>query len=399
MGSYQPAGVDLDGNITNAPLTNDTFSIYTFDARNRLSNAGGVTNTYDAINNRIGQTYGTNSTSYVVNPNSELPQVLMRVKNGVTNYYIYGVGLLYQITETATTTNTLTYHYDFRGSTIALSTESGLVTDRIEYSAYGLTTYRTGTNDTPFLFNGRYGVQTDPNGLLYMQARYYNPYLCRFLSADPSGFAGGLNQYIYANGNPVSYLDPFGLNAQTTGDNSQSWIGIYNNFATAVVPGQAAWNNAMSSWQAGNYGMAALDTATMVGQDVLFALTLGGSSVATPALNTVESGTTSVFWSGYGSRITAENWAAGSGGQTLSMSSFAIGEDATLAEAQSASTAFARSAVGDIQVFQPAAGVPINSIWSQFEYPTLMQNPNVNSITFQIFNESGNIIKTIFVPR
>ena len=69
---------------------------------------------------------------------------------------------------------------------------------------------RGGTNDTPFLYNGRYGVMTDPNGLLYMRARYYNPYLCRFINPDPAGFAGGLNFYAYANGNPVSYLDPFG---------------------------------------------------------------------------------------------------------------------------------------------------------------------------------------------
>jgi hypothetical protein len=62
---------------------------------------------------------------------------------------IYGAGLLYQVTETATVTNTLTYHYDYRGSTIALSTDNGNVTDRIEYSLYGLTTYRVGTNDTP----------------------------------------------------------------------------------------------------------------------------------------------------------------------------------------------------------------------------------------------------------
>jgi RHS repeat-associated protein len=79
--------------------------------------------------------------------------------------------------------------------------------------AYGLTTYRTGTNDTPFLFNGRYGVQSDANGLLYMQARYYNPYLCRFVSSDPSGFGGGLNTYAFAEGNPVSLIDPFGLGA------------------------------------------------------------------------------------------------------------------------------------------------------------------------------------------
>jgi RHS repeat-associated protein len=214
---------DLDGNLTYAPLTNSTFVTQTFDARNRLTSSGGVTNFYDAANNRIGQNYGTNTTTFVLNPNAKLPQVLMRIKNGVTNYYIYGAGLLYQITETAAKTNTLTYHYDYRGSTIALSTDSGLVTDRIEYSAYGLTTYRAGTNDTQFLYNGRYGVMTDQNGLLYMRARYYNPYLCRFLNPDPSSFKGGLNHYAYANGNPVSYRDPSGLGA-VGGNNTLSWL-------------------------------------------------------------------------------------------------------------------------------------------------------------------------------
>ena len=56
-----------------------------------------------------------------------------------------------------------------------------------------------------------YGVQTDPNGLLYMRARYYNPYISRFLNPDPSGFASGLNFYLFANGNPISNEDPFGL--------------------------------------------------------------------------------------------------------------------------------------------------------------------------------------------
>ncbi len=70
----------------------------------------------------------------------------------------------------------------------------------------------------------QYGVQTDPNGLLYMKARYYNPYICRFLNPDPSGFAGGLNLYAAFNGNPISNVDPTGLGA--VGDNSAaaSWI-------------------------------------------------------------------------------------------------------------------------------------------------------------------------------
>jgi len=72
------------------------------------------------------------------------------------------------------------------------------------------------TSGPPFLYNGQFGVQTDPNGLLYMRARYYNPYICRFLNADPSGFGGGLNFYLFCNGNPISETDPFGL---------QSWIG------------------------------------------------------------------------------------------------------------------------------------------------------------------------------
>ena len=215
---------DTNGNLTSAPLTNSTLVSYAYDARNRLLNVGGVTNAYDAMNNRVGLTSGTNSTVLVVNPNAKLPQVIMRIRNGVTNYYIYGVGLLYQITETATATNTLTYHYDFRGSTVALSADNGQVTDRIEYSAYGLTTYRVGLTDTPFLFNGRYGVQTDANGLLYMRARFYNPYLCRFNNPDPSGFAGGLNHYAYANGNPISLLDPFGLGAINDGSANSSWL-------------------------------------------------------------------------------------------------------------------------------------------------------------------------------
>ena len=203
--------LDPDGNLLSGPLTNDMFATFTYDARNRLRNVGGVTNYYDAANNRIGQAYGTNSIVYIINPNAKLPKVLMRIKNGVTNYYVYGPGLLYQVTEQSGGTNTLTYHYDYRGSTIALTDSSGNLRDRFEYSLYATLTYRAGTDDTPFLFNGQFGVMSDPNGLLYMQARYYNPFLCRFLNPDPTGFSGGMNFYVYANGNPANNVDPFGL--------------------------------------------------------------------------------------------------------------------------------------------------------------------------------------------
>jgi len=141
----------------------------------------------------------------------------------MTFVLIYLLMLFYQVTETPAATNTLTYYYDYRGSTIALTGDNGLPTDRMEYSLYGTMTYHAGSADTPFLFNGGYGVMTDPNGLLYMRARYYSPFLCRFLNPDPSGFAAGLNFYVYANGNPASMTDPMGLDALSENMPSASW--------------------------------------------------------------------------------------------------------------------------------------------------------------------------------
>jgi RHS repeat-associated protein len=48
-------------------------------------------------------------------------------------------------------------------------------------------------------------------GLQYLQQRYYDPLAGRFISADPIGFAGGLNVYGYASNDPIGRVDPFGL--------------------------------------------------------------------------------------------------------------------------------------------------------------------------------------------
>jgi RHS repeat-associated protein len=206
--------MDNDGNMTYGPGTNNTFGTYTYDARNELTSAGGLSYGYDPAGNRTKLTNGAAITTFVVNPQGS--QVLMRINAGRTNYYIYGVGLDYEIDVTGSTVTTAYYHFDCRGSAVTLTDGSGNPTDIIEYSAYGSTTYRYGTNDTSFLYNGQFGVQTDPNGLLYMRARYYNPYITRFVNADPSGFNGGLNFYAFCNDNPINAEDPFGLSGQVS---------------------------------------------------------------------------------------------------------------------------------------------------------------------------------------
>ena len=66
--------------------------------------------------------------------------------------------------------------------------------------------------NTPWLWHGRHGVWTDKHtGMHQMRARWYSSALRRFLNPDPAGFAGGSNFYLYANGDPVSMIDPFGL--------------------------------------------------------------------------------------------------------------------------------------------------------------------------------------------
>jgi RHS repeat-associated protein len=48
-------------------------------------------------------------------------------------------------------------------------------------------------------------------GLLYRRNRYFDPKSGRFTQEDPTGIAGGLNVYGFANGDPVNFSDPFGL--------------------------------------------------------------------------------------------------------------------------------------------------------------------------------------------
>lgn len=84
-----------------------------------------------------------------------------------------------------------------------------------EYYAYGSTSYQAGRSVAEVsLKRYRYtGMERDEEtGFAYHGARYYAPWLGRWLSADPSGADNdGLNLYAYVHNNPVTYVDPSGL--------------------------------------------------------------------------------------------------------------------------------------------------------------------------------------------
>ena len=202
---------DLDGNM----LLNGAIAC-TYDSANRLISAGGHTYTYNAEDVRIRNLCSDADTTYTYDVNCKLNRLLSKTTNGNTTKYVYGRGLIGEEKCNAFKT----YHFDARGSTIALTNEDGNITDTLHYDTYGKLTSHVGESFIIFGYNGRDGVITDKNGLIYMRARYYSPEMKRFVNADivagEISNAITLNRFAYANGNPVSFVDPFGLSVALT---------------------------------------------------------------------------------------------------------------------------------------------------------------------------------------
>jgi len=98
------------------------------------------------------------------------------------------------------------------GTARRLVDAAGTATDAYSLDAFGR--YMGGWGNptqNPYRFGAAWGYLTDTpgSGLLQLGARYYWPEVGRFLQQDPVG--DGMNWYLYAVANPVSFIDPEGL--------------------------------------------------------------------------------------------------------------------------------------------------------------------------------------------
>ena len=101
------------------------------------------------------------------------------------------------------------YVHDPQGNTTALVDEDGQITDTWEYSAFGEVESHTGSSPTPFTWNGAHGYYTDPTGLTYVRARYYNAPNGQWQTMDP--LWPNEPAYSYVGGNPITRSDPTGM--------------------------------------------------------------------------------------------------------------------------------------------------------------------------------------------
>ena len=148
-------------------------------------------------------------------------------EGGLTTVYI---GDYYEWRSDSTTTTQVKYYYaggtrvsmrsngvltwllgDRLGSTTITATENGTLASEQKYTAWGQT--RSGSVGTDRQYTGQ--INEAQLGIYFYSARYYDPLLGRFISADSiipqPGSPLAWDRYSYVYSNPVNFTDPSGF--------------------------------------------------------------------------------------------------------------------------------------------------------------------------------------------
>lgn len=129
----------------------------------------------------------------------------------------------------------LRYHYDDHLGSCAVELDgNGALMSLEAYYPFGGTAWWAARSAVEADYKTiRYsGKEMDLSGLYYFGARYYAPWLWRWISADPAGDVDGLNLYTMVNDNPLRYIDPNGANQEESAARQQ--ITEYSNLLSQV---------------------------------------------------------------------------------------------------------------------------------------------------------------------
>ena len=118
--------------------------------------------------------------------------------------------------------NGIDYYYlkNIQGDILKIYDNSGILCAEYSYDAWGKCTIKSNVSNiatiNPLRYRGYY--YDEETGLYYLNARYYDPEMGRFISPDSIAYLfpetiNGLNVYAYCLNNPVMCSDPYGTTA------------------------------------------------------------------------------------------------------------------------------------------------------------------------------------------
>jgi RHS repeat-associated protein len=209
---------DIDGKELNLSW-DERYQLTSVDSVTSNGVGGKVSYDYNVLGQRVSRKEITSSTTnieYYVHDGVNIVADLDEDKELIRSY-TYAPGYDNIISMTAygdSETNTYFYIRNHNNSVVALVDENGSIAESYEYSAYGEVTVFDGNELEQSALGNRYtfqGREIDwSTGLYNFRARWYDAETGRWLSKDPIGINGGLNQYVFCGDNPVMFVDPTG---------------------------------------------------------------------------------------------------------------------------------------------------------------------------------------------
>ena len=207
--SYQ---FDPDGNLlVETGQDSQTTNKYDFESRlhNVISSTQSMEVAYDALSQRAAVSKNSITSIFTIDP--------FGFGNLIANFdgdgnrlaqFVYGLGLVSYADGGG---GFFYYSFDAAGTISEITNSLSNVEYRSVFDPYGQNIYSTSSSLSQFGYLGELGVIADLPALHDMRARFYSPYLGRFLSVDPIGLEGGQNWYAYVGNDPVGRADPSGL--------------------------------------------------------------------------------------------------------------------------------------------------------------------------------------------